>query len=349
MSRRPQVVDLRSSGWPPLFKGLAVFCKEFTPPDFVVGRIVQSGRVLSLTGITGTGKTEFLKNIALAMATGREDILGIPVRKGRVAVLAIENPDDFRNRVMVSAHVLGIDIAEVNRTIMVADRKEPPEEVFRRLKSFDHKLPISLVLIDTLQAYFDGSNFNDPVEAGEFIRRLHPLTTVEGRPSVIIAAHPVKTASQDQLIPYGSGAILNEIDGNLTLWRAPKSDVVTLHWSGKFRGEDFAPLRFRFETVSAPNVVDSTGRELTLPMLRPAGGEAGIELSGSTVPSSTRLLKAMLAAPGAPQRTWGEAVPCSQAMVRKHLAWLLKRDLVEAVKGSWRVTETGVKEAAKWL
>ena len=342
---RSRTANLPPTQFAPMFRGLVRFCAEFRPPDFVIDRIVQSARVLTLTGVTGTGKTEALKNIALAVATGRHDILNLQVQQGRVAVLALENPDDFRNRLLVSAHVLGIDFAEVDRQIVIADRREPPEEVLRRLQSF-RKLPLSLVLIDTLQAFFDGKNVNDPVEAGEFIRRIRPFTSVDGRPTVIIAAHPIKTANQDQLIPYGSGAILNEVDGNLTLWRPPQSDVVTLHWSGKFRGMDFKPLRFRFEAGSSPGVIDSKGRELVLPMLRPIEGPSHTVAPASGSPT-LRLLKTMIASPDAPQRAWADAVPCSQAMVRKHLASLLKRDLVEAAKGSWRATEAGRQEAAK--
>jgi len=32
-----------------------------------------------------------------------------------------------------------------------------------------------------------------------------------------VSAHPIKNASENALVPYGSGAILNEVDGNLTL------------------------------------------------------------------------------------------------------------------------------------
>jgi hypothetical protein len=35
------------------------------------------------------------------------------------------------------------------------------------------------------------------------------------------------------VVPYGSGAILNEIDGNLTLWKKRETGVVSLHWQGK--------------------------------------------------------------------------------------------------------------------
>jgi hypothetical protein len=38
-----------------------------------------------------------------------------------------------------------------------------------------------------------------------------------------VSAHPIKNASENALVPYGSGAILNEVDGNLTLWKSPET------------------------------------------------------------------------------------------------------------------------------
>ena len=42
--------------------------------------------------------------------------------------------------------------------------------------------------------------------AGDFMRRLRPATQIEGLPAVLVAAHPVKNAADDNLVPYGSGA-----------------------------------------------------------------------------------------------------------------------------------------------
>jgi hypothetical protein len=54
----------------------------------------------------------------------------------------------------------------------------------------------------------------------------------------LVAAHPIKNAPEDNLMPYGSGAILNEVDGNLTLWKNPNTGIVSLYWQGKLRGFD---------------------------------------------------------------------------------------------------------------
>ena len=119
-------------------------------------------------------------------------------------------------------------------------------------------------MIDTLAAFFDGTDANDNVQAGEFIRRLRPLTQLDGHPSVLVAAHPVKNAAEDNLVPYGGGAILNEVDGNLTLAKTG-GGAVKMHWQGKLRGVEFDPLFFRIEAASSPLVIDARGRQVLMP------------------------------------------------------------------------------------
>ena len=57
---------------------------------------------------------------------------------------------------------------------------------------------------------------------------------------------PVKSATNDNLLPRGASAFFGEIDGNLC---ARKNDsAVEPHWFEKTRGMDFAPIAFRLDT-----------------------------------------------------------------------------------------------------
>lgn len=69
----------------------------------------------------------------MAIATGRADILGREVVRGRVAYLACENPDDIRMRIMIAAYLLNIDIGEVDHRLVILDRREKPEDVHAEL------------------------------------------------------------------------------------------------------------------------------------------------------------------------------------------------------------------------
>ena len=258
---------------PPAFKTVGAFVQEYRPLAYIIEPIVRTSSVYTLTAKTGAGKTALSVIAALAVVTGRRDILGMDVEQGRIAYLAFENPDDVRMRLMVAAHLLNVDLAELRRRFVILDARASPEVIALELRILaERDGPFALVVLDTFAAAFDGRDINDNVAAGEFVRRLRPLSQLPGSPAVLIPAHPTKNANDDNLVPYGGGAILNEVDGNLTLTKREMGNTV-LHWQGKFRGLEFQPISFRFEIVSSPDVIDNRSREVLLPVLRPTTPE----------------------------------------------------------------------------
>jgi AAA domain len=80
---------------PAQFKPVKEFCDEYTPLSYAVEPFIRSSSLDTLTAKTGGAKTALLIGMALAIATGRSDILGREVTRGRVAYLAAENPMIF--------------------------------------------------------------------------------------------------------------------------------------------------------------------------------------------------------------------------------------------------------------
>ena len=179
------------------------------------------------------------------------------------------------------------------------------------------------------------------MQGGEFIRRMRPMTRLPGLPAVVVAAHPVKNATEDQLVPYGSGAILNEVDGNLTLWRKPDSGTVRLHWQGKLRGLECEPAEFRFEIAGSPDVLDAKGRQVQLPTMLPAASVDAEARERAEVDVSIALLKAMLADPKASQRELAHAGGRSVSVVNGKLGKLREQKLADHVLGGWSGTAKG--------
>jgi hypothetical protein len=85
------------------FKTVTVFCAEYEPVAYAVEPFISSSSLYTLTARTGAGKTALLIILALAIATGRSELLGSKVEKSRVAYIVAENPDNFRMRLMVTA------------------------------------------------------------------------------------------------------------------------------------------------------------------------------------------------------------------------------------------------------
>ena len=201
--------------------------------------------------------------------------------------------------------------------------------------------PFVAVYIDTLIVFFDGKNISDPVEGCNYTRRWRPLTQIPGKPAVVIAAHPIKNATEDQLIPYGSGAILNEVDGNFTLWKNEAG--VALHWQGKIRGPEFDPPQFRFEVTGSPDILDVKKRQVLLPTLRPSTAQAAEERRQSDAEIDLALLKAMVDEPNATQEARAIAIGRAKSSVNSRLYKLKSEKLVDVMLGKWTVTPKGRK------
>jgi hypothetical protein len=132
-------------------------------------------------------------------------------------------------------------------------------EIAGRIKKEVERIgTVALVVVDTSAAYFEGDEENNNVQQGVHARRLRTLTTLPGGPAVLIACHPVKNATLDNLIPKGGGNFINEVDGNLTAWKTDSATAI--HWQGKFRGAEFAPLTFQLHTATTERLTDSKGR-----------------------------------------------------------------------------------------
>jgi hypothetical protein len=213
------------------------------------------------------------------------------------------------------------------------------------------------------------------------MRRLRALTTILGKPAVVIAAHPIKAATQASLIPYGGGAIVNEVDGNLTLWRV--GNTCTLHWQMKLRGPNFAPVLFRFRNYGCDEVRDNKGRRVVMPLLvpyaerdderlalpaparlqpqlqheqhRPREDAAPLHLRdlsqdrrrsrSDDASPDVKLLRAMIADPNGTQEEWATATGVVKSNLNRRLTRLQRSGLVHSSAGKWTVAPTGRRVA----
>jgi hypothetical protein len=246
-------------------------------------------------------------------------------------------------RMMVAAYHFNIDLPELNDRLVILDKRTKPDDLLTKLRKLAASDKFSLIIIDTLAAFFDGDNINDPVQGGEFMRRLRPLTQINGKPAVVVAAHPKKNATDDELVPYGAGAILNEIDGNLTLRKA-LGGVIELHWQGKLRGVEFDPIHFHIDLLASPDVKDVRGREVQLPVLRPMN-DANIEQrEKEAIDRATAILAALREEPGASLGALATTTSIPKPSVDralKRLAAPAGGKLVKKVLGKWVLTPAG--------
>ena len=236
----------------------AEFIKGFVSPDELLEGVLQRRFCYSFTGRTGGGKTAVLLLLAASTALARA-IGPHAVEKGRVLYFAGENPDDVRMRWIALSQQMDFDVDTIDVHFIAGVFKI--SELMDEIKTQAAALGgVSLVIIDTSAAYFEGDDENANKPAGEHARRFRELTTLAGGPCVVVACHPPKNAGDDNLQPRGGGAFIAEIDGNLTARR--DDSAVEVHWQGKYRGPDFAPIMFLLRTVTHEQLRNRKGKLL---------------------------------------------------------------------------------------
>jgi AAA domain len=233
------------------------FVAGFVPPDYIIHGLLQEGFLYSLTGATGAGKTAITLRLAASVALG-VDFAGCETKKRRVLYLAAENPDDVRMRwIALSQHMQferdDIEVFFIEDVFKISQMTGGLTKKAKRLGG-----DFGLVIIDTGPVFYEGDDENNRTQQGEHAKMLRDLITIiPGKPTVLANCHPVKNANAENLVPAGGGNFLNQVDGNLT---ASKDDsTTTLHWQGKFRGVDFAPMYFMIKTVTHELLKDSNG------------------------------------------------------------------------------------------
>jgi hypothetical protein len=245
------------------------FVAAFTPPSYLIDGVVQRGYLYSLTARTGHGKTAV--DLYLCQCVAR----GVPAHnrktaQGSVLFCAGENADDIRARWIVLADAAGFDIAKTPVYFIdgIIDIKASTPRIVAEANAI---ADLVLVIVDTAAAYFRGDDPNNNAQQVAFARDLRLLTVaITSKPALIVNCHPVKNASKDNLIPMGGSALLNEVDGNLTLW-ADGDGQTAMHWQGKFRGPEFEPMLYKIETVFSDRVVDADGRKMPSVVAGPMG------------------------------------------------------------------------------
>jgi hypothetical protein len=294
---------------PVLIQSSAEFVEGFVPPDYLVDGILQRRFIYSLTARTGSGKTAILLTIAAHVALSRA-IGNCGVASGRVLIFAGENPDDVRMRWIAISQQMGFDINTIDVHFIPGAFKI--SELIDRVRAEAESVgQFALVGVDTSAAYFEGDEENNNVQLGAHARRLRDLVKLSGGPCVIVNCHPAKNATDDNLIPRGGGAFIAEMDGNLVCTK--EDSTVSLHWQGKFRGPDFAPLAFQLRTVTHERLKDSNGRKIPTVIASYLSEASQEELAGDARAKQNQLLKVL-----------AENDRASHADLAKKLGWFMR-------------------------
>jgi len=217
----------------------------------------------------------------------------------------------------------------------------------------EHLGGLGLIVLDTSAAYFPGEDENSNKELGDYARFLRTtFCTLPGKPTVIVNCHPTKHASAaEDLLPRGGGAFIAEVDGNLTLVRTDK--IMELHWAGKFRGADFAPITLELLSQTAPPLKDSRGREVYTVICKDVPEDEREAKQERTYSEAERVLKTLVGGAESVRaiaRELGWVSPEGKehtSKVSRYLGVLQNEKLAKKEMGHWKPTEKAMKASKK--
>ncbi|UQD97330.1 AAA family ATPase [Bradyrhizobium japonicum] len=294
-----------------------------------------------MTAKTGGGKTAAAMRLAAHVATGRP-IGSIEVEKGTVIYAAGENPTDVQARWLGVTQEMWIDpetvdVHFINGVVKISENVANIEaEVVAKA------LQPTLVIVDTVAANFEGDDDNDNVQMGNYARLLRSITNLPGGPCVLALAHPTKRAADDDLIPKGGGAFLNEVDGNVALRR--NGQVIAFEALGKFRGPSFEPVHFELVTVQHPKLRDTKGRAIPTVVARPVSDVGIVERERANERDEDALLKAIDQHPRKSRRDVGKLLGMSDSRVYRLAQKLEQQKLIRTERSGWTLTGAGERE-----
>jgi AAA domain len=320
----------------PLIQTSAEFVARYVPPDYLVHGLLLEAFLYSLTGATGAGKTSITLRLAASVALGIS-FAGRDCKRRRVLYLAAENPVDIRMRWIALARQMDFDADTVDVYFVEGVFRISKMTAALRAEAERVGGEFGLVIIDTGPVFYEGDDENNRKQQGDHAEMLRGLIdVVPGKPAVLANVHPVKNAAPDNLLPAGGGSFLNQVDGNLT---ASKTDNTTeLHWQGKFRGVEFAPMHFMLRSVTHETLKDSTDGLIPTVVCDWISDSAKDEIAKQKVTDEDLVLAIIAEDPQA-----------SQAMIANKMDWKLysgephktkAKRCVQALKAAKLIEET---------
>jgi AAA domain-containing protein/bifunctional DNA primase/polymerase-like protein len=345
----PPKLDPQTGQPLPLILTDAEFMRGFVPPDYLIDGMLQRGYLYSLTARTGHGKTAVVM-LAGAMVAQGKPFHSAETAQGGVLFLAGENPDDIRARYAALADTLGFAVGSIPFHFIdgVVDLAANME----RIKAEAAKIAnLTLVIVDTKQAYFLGDDSNSNEQNAAFAQLLRSLIKVlSGHPAVVVNCHPIKNAAQDNLVPLGGSAFLNEVDANLTLWAEDKVCTLSPH-NDKWRGVAFESVQFELRTVVTDALKDTKGRHIPSVIAVPIT-EMTAEMRGVVAAEDEKTVLRLIHADKQNTQSsiakhagwfWPDGRP-ARSKVQKIVARLRKsRFVYEYHAGKYRLTKKGCK------
>lgn len=224
------------------------------PPSWIVRDVVPDADLVVVYGESQSGKTFFVLDLVASI------VRGLPWRdhkvvQGRVAYVAAEGANGFRNR--VRAYQQANDITDFDNLVVLPDAPNFMErshiaDVIASLKAAG---PVKVVVVDTLAQVMPGANENAGEDMGKVVSHCRAIRRATGA-LVMLIHHSGKDATRGA---RGWSGLRAAADAEIEIVRADQDRVATVT---KLKdGEDGAEFGFKLHQV--PVGQDDAGEIIT--------------------------------------------------------------------------------------
>lgn len=258
MSITPKKVDTSNQKTKMALKPISgtLMMEQIKPLDYVVEDIFARGYVYTLTAKNNHGKSTLMALLTKCITEGK-NFGSLRTERGRILILSGENTPDT----LLKFKAIGCDPDMFD---IVDQAYEIRANVADQIEALEHEY--AGIFIDSNQAYFGDGDQNSNSDALGHAQAFRRLTKARGAPFVCVLSHPKMNFDEDNMIPYGGGSFMNEIDGNLTLklsnglaelshtkLRQPSFDEVDF----KLRVHEFEGMKNNFGKSTTSTIFDA--------------------------------------------------------------------------------------------
>ncbi len=316
--------------------------KSRRPPDYLVDGVIATGRLYSMTGFTGHGKSMVALDIALSVSEGVE-WNGHECERGQVVILAGENPENLEDQLYAAAFHKGLKLDGLNIQI-IENRFSIEEKLDELVDQLEAIEGLRLIVVDTLQAFAVEGQDSDNDAAIKSALQFRTLTLIKQRPAVLVPCHPSgKKEDKANLVPRGGGAFLNEVDGNFSLFKS--GDRLKFFTQGKLRNAPFDPMHWHVGQVEFPELPDAKGRPANMPMITPITQGQMDGARDAEREEHAAVLRHINENPKTSVAKIGDAIGKDKSAAQRIVKKLKDERLIELRAGLWQVLPDG----RKWL
>ena len=242
------------------------FYKKPDPIKWLIKGWIQANAMMMCFGESGAGKTFFVLDMALTIASGMTDWHGHRVKPGPVVYLAGEGHYGLKARIAAWVHERGRDVDDIYVSESACDLNtaEGYSRVVREINDYEAR-PV-LIVVDTLNRFLLGDE-NKADDARSLIDACGKLMQ-QYRCSVLIVHH-TGVSPDARTRARGSSAFKGAMDVEL-LVEAVAGGAIKVTQTKSKDAESPPPLSFDKVQTTVPGWYDDDGDPVTSVVLEPA-------------------------------------------------------------------------------